>query len=755
MSFIVLYGCQWQFFIFSDYLDGWCIYRLIYTFNSLFIEVLKSRLRLSIVTSEFIGLTMKANLISLAVAAAIVAWAPISSAREAVALPGVVGAEGQLNGVDTTGDAILTVGDNQNINTNNDAGGAFTTASGGTGELLFSGTSTVTGSTGQTGTRYRNISAGAAGETVTFNGPVFAQTLAVSGTGTVNLLGDVIAATNFVGDGFFNLGSGRTLIGAVTTNTANTGTLTLNNGSNVIGAIGGASGLKFVRVAGGNAAVTGAVQARGFELGANTLSINGALTTNAGGTIASTLAGNAVFGNIQPSGSSNIDASGITVIPTVTGILTPGTTFTIVRGLSGTIGAPVAVLNTNPLYTFSSVPTTTGDVLITVESVPLAAGSPLAAGIAPVILAAPALPGSDLQSAQGAILALPSLAAVSNALAQLAPNTTNLAAPWVAGQATQLMGDALTAHLSELESQCCDTSCKPYKSETLKCETSQQQSNLWLKGLGSLGRQDSVDGINGYDTKAYGLVLGYDMPVNENTRIGLSTGFVQSDIDENGFSGEATVDSYQVKAYVEYNPEPWYVQGSLAAGVDRYDGSRQIIYPGVNRTADSNYDGRQYTALISAGKHIALGREITLTPFASLQASNIQVDSYTERGAGDLNLDVEDQDYNFAQSGLGVKLERAIQVGKNTLTPEVHSQWLHRFSSTTMEQTVMLTGGGSAFDVEGIEQDRDMYNVGAGITFLSCNCDKDSWAVKGQYDYNWNKSEYSSNQFSVIASLDF
>lgn len=692
---------------------------------------------------------MKLKLISIAIASVIAAWTPAGFAREAVALPGVVGAEGELNGVDTTGDAILSVGDNQNINTSNDLGGAFTTASGGTGEILFSGSSTVTGDAGQTGTRYRNISAGTAGETVTFNGAVFAETLEVSGTGTVNLLGDVIAAPNFVGDGVLNLGAGKSLIGAITTNTANTGTLSLNNGSRVTGAVGGASGLKFVRVSGGNASIIGSVQARGFELGANTLIIDGALTTNANGTIASTLAGNAVYGNIQPTGSSNIDASGITVIPTVTGILTPGTTFTIVRGLSGTVGATVDVLNTNPLYTFSSVPTTTGDVLITVESVPLAQSS------AGSLLGAPGLAGSDFTNVQGIILALPTLAAVSNALNQLNPGSTNLAAPWVAGQATGLMDDALIARLDEVQSQCSETGYRSETTELFTCEPDEQPNNFWLKGFGSRGNQNDVADANGYDTKAYGFVLGYDMPVNDITRVGVSTGYVQSDIEENGFSGKTAVDSYQVKAYVEYTPEPWYVQGSLAAGIDRYDGSRQIVFPGLNRSAKSNYDGRQYTALISAGKHFSLDQAITVTPSLSLQASNIQVDGYTENGAGDLNLNVSDQDYDFVQSGLGIKAERVIQVGKNTYVPEIHAKWLHNFNSTTMEQTAAFAGGGSEFNVEGIDQDRDLYNVGAGMTLLSCNCNKDSWAVKGQYDYKWNKSDYSSNQFSVIANLNF
>lgn len=698
---------------------------------------------------------MKASLISVAVAAAIVAWAPISLAREAVALPGVVGAEGELNGVDTTGGATLTITDGQNINTNNDLGGAFTTDSNNTGDLLFLGDSTVTGSTGQPGVLFLNISAGATGNTVNFNGDVFATTSQISGEGTVNFNGDVISAPVFVGDGFLNLGAGQLLTGAITTNTANTGTLTLNNGSHVDGAIGGANGLKQINLSGGNASITGAVQAQGFNLGANTLAITGALTTNANGTIATSLAGNTVYGNIQPSGASNINAAGITVIPTVTGVLTAGTTFTIVGGLAGTNGATVTVLNTNPLYTFSSVPTTTGDVLITVESVSL--GSPVADVAAGALLGSPAPVGSDVQVVQGAVLALPSASAVTNALVQLAPSNTNLAAPWVAGQTTRLMEDMLQARVDEIQNLCCDTSCgtdKPQQ-DLRKCNGDEQPSNWWAKTFGNAGSQGDVDNNFGYDTKTYGLVLAYDRPVGENTRAGISAGYANSTIDGNNSSGETTIDSYQLTGYLNYTPGPWYVQGALTAGMDRYEGERQITFPGVNRMAKSDYDGQQYTALVSAGKHFYFDQEVTVTPFASLQTSLIKVDSYKESGAGGLNHRVDDQDYNLTQSGVGVKVERVIRSGTSTYSPEVHVKWMHDFSDTSTEQTAVLTGGGSAFNVEGIEQDRDLYNVGAGITFLSCNCDNSSWTVKGQYDYKWNDSEYSSNQLSLIASLKY
>ena len=150
----------------------------------------------------------------------------------------------------------------------------------------------------------------------------------------------------------------------------------------------------------------------------------------------------------------------------------------------------------------------------------------------------------------------------------------------------------------------------------------------------------------------------------------------------------------------------------------------------MNRTATSNYTGQQYAALVSAGKHFYFNNQVTVTPIISLQASHVRVGSYTESGAGDVNLRVDSQSYNYLQSGLGVKVERVIQSGDSTYSPEAHVKWSHDFKSTTTDQDASFTGGGTRFNTRGVEQDRDLYNVGVGITFLSCNCEKNSWMLK-------------------------
>jgi len=713
---------------------------------------------------------MKVKLITAAVAAVIAAWAPISSARQSVALPypfGVAPGDsvGQATGIDTTGGALLTIIPNININSLNDVGGGITSNINNTASILFQGSSTVTGFTGTGLIRFLDITAGANATTVNFNGDVFTTQFNVSGTGTVNFNGSVnpgigAASTIFHADGFINLGAGQQMISAVTTNTANTGTLTLNGGSSVIGAIGGASGLKQINVVGGAATVNGAIQARGFDLGANTLGMIGALTINSGGSIATTLASDAVYGRIVVNGESLITGGNITVIPTVTGALTNGTTYKIVDADSGTSGATVAIDNSNsPRYTFSG-DTLNGDVNIYLSGIaPLSTlvTAPGALAVAPILdVNAPI--GSDLLVIQDAIAVLPTTGAIDNALAQLAPGNTNLAAPWVAAQTTRLFDDLWMAQVDQIQTACCDANCEPNKpnvpADLNACRDAEQKGKWWAKGFGSQGEQDNVANMNGYDTEAYGLMLAYDKPLNNETRVGFGGGYANSTIDGNNSSGSTDIDSYQITGYLHHAPGPWFVQAAVTAGVNDYESTRHIVFPGVNRTATSDYTGQQYSGIVTVGRHYQVN-ETTITPLASLQASHLRVGSYTESGAGDANLRVESQDYNFVQSTLGVKAERVIRSGSSTYAPEVHAKWLHDFESTTMAQDAAFTGGGASFNAQGIKQDRDLFNVGAGVTFLSCNCEKDSWTVKGLYDYKWNDSEYSSHQVSLIAGLKF
>ena len=676
-----------------------------------------------------------------------------------VASPGQLSVDGGLNGVSLTGLTTLLVGTSgglrEDIFTSNTAlatvPAAVSSSSNLQGTVVFNSSSTVNGDMGASGTRLLYIQI-MAGSTVNFLGSVYAGTLDTA-TGSTNFKGPTnIVATNFTGDGTISLASNATLAGALTTNTADTGTLSLGSASQLTGAVGGADGLRSINVtgasssAGVNAAIVGAVNTYAFNLGVNTLNINGTLTLETNGVIDTILASPSVFGHVVVSGGSSNLGTGLAVDVNVpaTSLIKVGDQFNIVQG-SGT-GALATVTDvSNPLYKFSIVTSPTGQATIQTSSTPVQSSSN---PVVPVLLAIPITPG--LGNIITSINALSDPAAVISAVAQLSPSAAALAVPFVTFQGAREFENLWLSRL-DLCSQ-----YSQYVKNDASCRENNPQSGWWAKGFGYFGNQDNQASNSGYDSVIAGTMIAYDKPLGLDTRVGLGLGYARSTINENEYSARMGIDTYQTTAYIGHEDGPWYINASQSLGFDQYRGVRDIIFPGVDLTAKSGYTGQDYTTYVNTGFHIPAPWIFTFTPLVSLQYSRVNVDSYTETGAGDVNLHVKPQGYDFLESGLGGKVEHGFNLSNWTLVPDLHFKWFYDFINPTMAQTAQFTvRGSSSFYSTGLKTDPNLYDVGAGMTFLSCACNKTKISIDGAYDYFWRNDGFAANQFTMRVTLGF
>ncbi|MDB5395184.1 MAG: hypothetical protein JWM91_2690 [Rhodospirillales bacterium] len=686
---------------------------------------------------------------------------------------------------------------------------AVSTAASSQGNIVFNSSSTVYGAIGVTqpgGPFLLNITGGNPGTAVNFMGPVYATTLGVSGTGAVNFNSGStkVTATNFAADGTIGLAPNSIVIGALTTTAgANTGTLALGGGSVLNGAVGGAVGLRSINVVGGSnaagvtATITGAVDAFAFSLGTNTLNIGGALTIanlGASGVINTVLASPTVFGNIRPVGATNLGpVLGINVTVPTTAFIPVGTQFNIIQTQAGTLqsgtnGSVVTVTikdPTNPLYTFAAVPvagTVAGLVTIRTTGIPLMAAvtppigvvlpptAPVAAVVAPVLLAiaptapapgatptAPAAaPPSDLvATVLPAINSLATPGAVVDAVVQLAPSTPDLVAPLVTFQGTREFEELWMSRLDDVMCGGVDQTdrANPSEGDSAYCHVNVPRSGWWVKGFGYFGNQDDRgQALGGYDSKIYGGMVGYDMPLGLDTRAGLGIGYARSTIDGAQFDARTSFNTYQATAYLIHEIGPWFVTGDLSIGLSDYSGTRSILFPAIDRTAHAGYDGQDYTAYIATGYHF-YADGFTVTPLASLQYTNVNADGYTETGAGDINLKVRSQNYDFLESGLGVKVARDVQSDDGTFVPEIHFKWLHALSNPTLKNTASFAVTGSpTFTTPGLKTANDTLDLGVGVTLLS---NGKRWSVETAYDYEWRSDEYSAHQGMVKFTYRF
>lgn len=752
---------------------------------------------------------MRATRLSLLCAATFIAGTPALQAQRQTAVgPGPIplSATGVLGGVDMSGSATtgtLTVGvvggpamDIFTLNNPVVAGKiAISTAASSQGNVMFNSGSTVYGAIGQTqpaGPFLLAITGGNTATAVNFMGPVFATTTNVTGGGSLNFNSGStnISASNFAGDGTISLAPNTTLIGALTTTAgAKTGTLILGGGSVLNGAVGGAIGLKSINVTGGSdlagvtATISGATNAFAFALGTNTLNIGGALTIangGPGGVISTTLASPSVYGNIRPVGATNLGSTlliNVTVSPTA--FIPVGSQFNIVQTQAGTVqsGTDGSVVNiavqnpTNPLYTFKAVPaagTIAGLVTIQTTGIPLQVAItppvgvivpptlpalPVAAVVAPVLIAI--TPTPDIIAVLAPINAMSDPVGVVQAVAQLAPSSTDGAAALVTFAATrQLQG----LWLSRLDSLACDQ-VRPRADRTDKadatCAQRDRRGGFWAQGFGYFARQHDQQAVVGYDASIGGAMIGWDAPIGPSTSAGIAVGYASSAIRANDKRAHTDIDSYQVTAYLSHEPGPWFLNAAASVSANDYSGRREIIFPGVNREAHASYNGDAFTALATTGLHLQSGR-MTITPFGSLQYSHVRIGRYIEAGAGDIDLKVQARRYDFVESALGVKIAGNYAAGNGSFVPEIHAKWLRELKNPTLSQSASFAAPGSqSFDVPGLRTADNLWNAGAGFILASCGCSSHAWSIEAGYDYFRTNKSYQAHQGTVKLTARF
>lgn len=276
----------------------------------------------------------------------------------------------------------------------------------------------------------------------------------------------------------------------------------------------------------------------------------------------------------------------------------------------------------------------------------------------------------------------------------------------------------------------------------------QKGFEAWAQGFGEYVKQEPRGTSNGYRATIWGTAMGGDIPAfNDRLRIGLSGGYAQSGVNSKDNSGRTDIDSYQGTLYGGYidKDRPYYINGAFSFAYNKYESLRHIAVGTLARTANSGYDGRQYSVLLDGGYTFRTGK-FNITPVASLQYTRLHLEGYTETNAGALNLSVKSENYDMLQSGLGVKLERPFETKGGAMIPEVHFRWLYDFIGDKQETTSNFSGGGGSFATQGFDPAQHSFNAGTKLTLAA----KGNWSLETNYDFEYKEDFISHTGWANI-----
>jgi len=156
----------------------------------------------------------------------------------------------------------------------------------------------------------------------------------------------------------------------------------------------------------------------------------------------------------------------------------------------------------------------------------------------------------------------------------------------------------------------------------------QEQGGGWMRTYGSRFNAALESGVD-YSQKQQGLSFGADAPVpvgSGQLLLGLMGGYSKSDLDiGRGTSGQ--VDSYYVGAYGTWLSEGGYYLDGVVKLNQFHNESKVAMSDGTK--AKGNYSSKALGGSLEVGKHIKLGDEYFVEPFAQVSSVWIDGSSYT------------------------------------------------------------------------------------------------------------------------------
>lgn len=261
-------------------------------------------------------------------------------------------------------------------------------------------------------------------------------------------------------------------------------------------------------------------------------------------------------------------------------------------------------------------------------------------------------------------------------------------------------------------------------------DASAAQSNGWVKALGAWGSTDSGHDTAGYSTSIGGLLAGVDGALDEQTRIGLVTGYSDSSLSMgSGTHSSAKVDSYHLGAYAGHDIGAWRLSTGAAYSWHRADVKRDLQYGEVSAKQKAKVDAATTQVFAEAAYRLHL-QPLALEPFANLAYVHLDTEGFTEKGDAAALKSSGDQG-DAVLSTLGVRAIKTFNLSAaQSLDVSGHLGWQHSLSDIDAEQHLRFASAGTPYSVESSARVRDAAMVGVQAS-LALSRD-----VRVNLDYN-------------------
>lgn len=266
---------------------------------------------------------------------------------------------------------------------------------------------------------------------------------------------------------------------------------------------------------------------------------------------------------------------------------------------------------------------------------------------------------------------------------------------------------------------------------------------FWMRPFGSWADQNDRGAVSGFDARTWGMALGADATLSNATRLGLAFAYANSNIDSNSSVApqSADVSVYQLIGYGSHSLDAsTELNFQIDAGQNKNKGQRILSF--ASAVASADYDSWTAHAGVGVARTLKLNERTQFIPSVRLDYTWIKDESYTETGAGALNLSVADRSTD--ELILGVDGKIAHQINDSTTLSANLGVGYDALSEQASITASFAGAPGAAFVTNGIDPNPWIARAGLG---LSANAPS-GMEITARYD-----AEYREDYLNQTASV--
>lgn len=274
-------------------------------------------------------------------------------------------------------------------------------------------------------------------------------------------------------------------------------------------------------------------------------------------------------------------------------------------------------------------------------------------------------------------------------------------------------------------------------------------ATIWAQAIGSSATTDSSGNTAKVDRNIAGLYLGGDVPVSQNWRVGLVTGYENHNIDVNARQSSAGVHSWHVGAYANGLYGPLGLHVGVVHTAHNVETKRKLELASTRQTLKADYDVAT-DQVFGEVSYTLSAKGVALEPFAGLVYVHQGGDNGFQESGGSAALKGEDTTEHLMYSTLGVRAAAHVgKIGKARLSATGSVGWQHLLEGYTPERTYAFEGS-RGFDIQGAPIGRDSVPVEAGLALDFSSQAKVSVGYRGQFS-----SGYADHGVTASVSIPF